>query len=294
MNGDILQIVLNGLLSGSTYAMLTLGFFITYRSARFFDLSYAAVLSFAAYAAYTLIHTLNAPIVIGVILGAVAGGTFAAATELAAYRFLRRQGAAPLVRLLASLGVMIITFNLLSILFGDAAVLTVTAPPNPIIFGVVRFTSVRLVALALAVILFPLGLWLMRRSRWGLQQRAIFDDLELAKGVGINEEAIALMGASLGAGIGGLAAALVAVEGSIKPALGFDLALPALLAMTAGGLRRLEGPIFCALALGILEQVFGWFVGVAWQEVLVASLFVLVLLTSPRRLTMEPQSQRSL
>lgn len=282
MSSVILQVALNGLFSGITYAMVTTGFFLTYRSARFFDLSYAGLLSIGAYTTYTLIHTVDAPTTIAVLTGAIAASTCGVGLELGAYRLLRSRGATGFVRLLGSLGVMIIAFNVLSILFGDAAVLAIADSPTSIPVGPARITGVRLVTLALAFGLLPLCLWLVRRSRWGLQQKAIFEDLELAKGVGVVEQTITLVGVALGAGIGALGSSLLAVEGSIKPGLGFDLILPALLATTAGGFRRLEGPILCAMAVGFSEQVFGWFVGIAWQEVLVASLLVMVLLASRR------------
>lgn len=289
MGGGALQIAVNGLCAGATYSLVATGFFLTYRSSRFFDLSFAATLSAAAYCTYALVGRLQIALPLAIVLGATAGACVAWVFEALVYRPLRGRRATALVRLLASLGVMTVGFNVLSIIFGDSAVLGTTRMPEVFAIASARISAVRLYSLFATGIVLGTAWVLASRSRWGIRQTAVFEDAELATCLGVNEAATTTGGILSGAFVGGLAAALVAAESSIKPGIGFDLVLPGVIACLVAGFRRIEAAAGCALLLGITEQVVGWFFGMAWQEVLVAGLFTLALLVAPRSSLLEPQ-----
>ena len=120
----ISQTIINGLIAGSVYALVALGFSIIYSTVRFFHFAHGAVYTAGAYFTYLFFALCNLPlaVAVAVILSVLLG----VAIEFFIYKPIKRQGArskgqkaSGTILLIASLGVFIVLQNLISLFFGD-------------------------------------------------------------------------------------------------------------------------------------------------------------------------------
>ena len=112
------QLFVNGLIAGTIYALVALGFGLIYATTRFFHFAHGAVYTAGAYLAYSgWLLGLNLPG--AVLLAVIDTPILGAVLEIGVYRPLRRKAASSLILLLASLGLFIVIQNLISLTFGD-------------------------------------------------------------------------------------------------------------------------------------------------------------------------------
>src|SRR5690606_34909767 len=95
---------------------------------------------------------------------------------------------------------------------------------------------------------------------------------------------IATITFALGGAITGLAAALIAPLFSVYPTMGALLTLKALAAIVMGGMGQVNGALYAAFSLGLIEAFFGGYVDFAYRDVVSFGIFILVLLLRPRGL----------
>jgi branched-chain amino acid transport system permease protein len=89
---------------------------------------------------------------------------------------------------------------------------------------------------------------------------------------------------ALGGVITGLAAALITPLFTVYPTMGSLLTLKALAAIVMGGMGQVNGPIYAAFIIGIVESLFGGYVSFAYKDVVSFGLFILVLFFRPQGL----------
>lgn len=283
MTGELYQVLANGVASGAVIALAAVGFSLLYRAVKFFDLSYAASLSVAAYAAYVAGRKCELSQPVSVVTAVLTSSVFASLVYMCVFRQLRQRGALALPSLLASLGVLTITANLLALVFGDAPLMATPLPSSTFEVLSAHLTRQQ-VATIVATPVTVLLIWaLTDRTKWGRKQRAVFDDEYLAACSGIAINHVVLLGSMLGAAVGGLAAGLLALQDSTTPFTGFHLLVPALAAAIIGGLGRVPGPAVYGVVIGVAAELFGWWVSIAWQDVLALGVLVLYLVIRPMR-----------
>ena len=108
------QLLVNGLIAGSIYALVALGFGLIYSTTRFFHFAHAAIFTTGAYLAYSG-WLLGLSLYIAIPLAVIGTSILGALLEVGVYRPLRRKGASSLILLLASLGLLIVIQNAISI-----------------------------------------------------------------------------------------------------------------------------------------------------------------------------------
>ncbi len=113
------QVLFNGLIAGSTYALLGLSFGLIYMPTRFFHFAHGVVYAAGAYGTLAAISWLNLPLSIAVLVGVGTSTVIGLTIECTVYRALRRRSASSLVFLLTSLGLYIVLQNSISLFFGD-------------------------------------------------------------------------------------------------------------------------------------------------------------------------------
>ena len=195
------QLLVNGLIAGSIYALVALGFGLIYSTTRFFHFAHGAVYAAGAYLAYAcwlLGLSLYAAIPVAVIGAAILG----AVIEVGIYRPLRRKNASSLILLLASLGLFIVIQNFISLIFGDdtktirSGAVTEGLP----IFGA-RITPIQVTIIIVSGLLLLLCWVFMKKTKMGKAMRAVANDPELARVVGIETDQVILFTFALGSAL---------------------------------------------------------------------------------------------
>jgi len=283
MIADFAQNTLDGVMLGSAYALLALGFTLIFGVLRRANLAYGPAIMLGAYAA-TWVNLSFRPGLFALALVTIAGATLAGA-------YVERLCFAPhgrrtLSRDTAAIASMVGSFALWMQL---EEIATLWLPKHlynfpplydgpPLALGplTVRVEYLAMLACAAAACF---GLHrLLSRTRFGLAVRAVVDQPEAARLAGVNVPRVFLAVFALASALGGLAGYLiVAAHEQVTPMLGMWSTLKGMIAMMLGGLGSLPGAVIGGVALGLLEAHSQWLAGPQYRD-LVAYLVLFALL----------------
>jgi branched-subunit amino acid ABC-type transport system permease component len=278
---DFLQNTIDGMMIGSSYGLLALGFTLIFGVMRRLNLSYGPSIMVGAYLG-TLLYVQHgaAPVAVAVatVLGAALAGIY-----------VERLCFAPMA---AGAGVasMVSSFAIWMQL-EQAAVLilprhTYPFPPlaagAPLALGPFQLRIDHLIMLAAALGL-SLGVQLvLYRSRFGLALRAIIGNPVAAHLVGINVKTAVLCAFAIASAIGGIAGYLVlATDQQVTPMFGMWATFKGLIAMMIGGLGSIPGAILGGLVLGVVEAHSQWHFGPQVRDLIAYLLLFACLVLRP-------------
>ncbi len=213
----------------------------------------------------------------------------AGAVGLAFYRglyiYIRQRARSPLIMLVASLGI------LLAITAATAIVFESAPRPLPDAFGSQPWTILggkikgfNVFTLGVAIVGFLGMLYLLKRTSFGRAVRAIGDDEEVSKVVGINTTVVIAIVFFIGAFYAAAAGLLSGHDTAIQPRMGLLLLLKGWIASVVGGIGNLHGAIVGGFALGMIEQFGIWDLAGEWRDVISFLLLVLFLSFWPKGL----------
>ena len=201
------------------------------------------------------------------------------------YVYLRQRSRSPLIMLVASLGILLAITAATTIVFQSAP------RPLPDVFGSSPWTvgganikGFNVFTIGVAVAGFVGLLLLLRMTAFGKAVRAIGDDEEVSKVVGINTTVIIAAVFFLGAVFAALAGILSGHDTAIQPRMGLLLLLKGWIASVVGGMGNLYGAIVGGFALGMVEQFGIWDLAGEWKDVISFVLLILFLSFWPRGL----------
>ncbi len=199
------------------------------------------------------------------------------------YVYMRSRSRSPLIMLVASLGVLLAITAATTIVFQSAP------RPLPDVFGSSPWTvaganikGFNVFTIGVAVAGFVGLLLLLRMTTFGKAVRAIGDDEEVSKVVGINTTVIIAAVFFIGAMFAAMAGILSGHDTAIQPRMGLLLLLKGWIASVVGGLGNLYGAIVGGFALGMIEQFGIWDLAGEWKDVISFVLLILFLSFWPR------------
>jgi branched-subunit amino acid ABC-type transport system permease component len=277
----LLQLIVNGVIVGALYALITLGFAVIYNGTRLFHLAHGAVFAAGAYALWTFHALLGWDLILSFIPAVVCAAALGVSMELFVYRRLRRIQSSSEAIVIASLGLIITAEALFGLIFGtDNLTLRSGALPTYRI-GSVLITQLHVVVALVAVVIFPILHYFISYTRYGRAIRALADDPNLAPLFGIDTNRLYLVIFALGSGLAAIAGGLLALDIGARPDMGFQIMFIALTAVIVGGVGYLPGAAAGGLLIGILQNVELWPLSSRWQNVVVFGALVVFLLLRP-------------
>ncbi len=279
----ISQVIINGLFAGAGYALVALGFNLIFSTVRFIPLTHAASYTVAAYAAYTLMVTLGLPLAAAVPLAVVCALLLGGFFELAVYSRVRARGGTSAVLLLASLGLLASFQSCVSLTYGDQTLVARNNAAYTVYnFYGVRATLIQCVTLAVTLACFA-TVWLAQsRTRAGKMQRALANDPELARVVGIRSDRVYLLVFAAGSALGGLAGTLAAMDTDIIPTMGFNAVLIGIVAAITGGVGSTAGALLGGIMIGLAQHLGSWAFNAQWQDAIIFLILIIFLLLKPQ------------
>lgn len=304
------QQLINGLVLGSIYALVALGYTMVYGILELINFAHGEVTMIGAMVALTAIGVFMglAPdlpglmIVFGGVLVAIpACMALAFGIEKVAYRPLRK--APRLAPLITAIGVSIILQNLAMLVWGRQYV---SFPPilprgqHEILGAHITDLQIFIVVLSLSIMA---GLWLLvERTRLGRAMRATAQSKEVAELMGVNVDRVISATFVIGAAIAAIAGVMVsAYYGLAHYYMGFMLGLKAFSAAVLGGIGNIAGAMLGGLLLGVIEalgagyigDLTGGFLGSHYQDVFAFFVLILVLVFRPSGLLGERVANRA-
>lgn len=276
------QLLLNGIIAGSIYALIAIGFTIIYRTVKFFHFAHGVVYTAGAYFAYTLIISMHINFAISFFLSIVLASLLGIAIDKFVYCPLRKQHASNLIFLLASFGVFIFLQNLIQLIYG-AQILTIRTGPikeGHNFFGAV-ITDIQIMIFVVSIILMIL-LWLfVQKTKLGKAMRTVSDDAMAANVVGINPEKVILASFAIGSALAGAAGILISFETNIEPTMGFSALLKGIIASIIGGIGSIPGAVLGGFFLGLTENLGIWKISAGWKDSIAFAVLIIFLLIRP-------------
>lgn len=276
------QLVFNGIIAGSIYALIAIGFTVIYRTVKFFHFAHGVVYTAGAYFAYTLIISLHLNFALSFFLSIVLAAILGIAIDRFVYYPLRRQNASNLIFLIASFGVFIFLQNLIQLIYG-AQILTIRTghvKEGHHFLGAV-ITDIQILILVVSIILMIL-LWLfIQKTRLGKAMRAVSDDPIAANVVGINPEKIILTSFAIGSALAGAAGIIISFETNISPTMGFSALLKGIIASIIGGIGSIPGAVLGGFFLGLAENLGIWKISAGWKDCIAFVILIIFLLIRP-------------
>ncbi|KQP15970.1 branched-chain amino acid ABC transporter permease [Pseudorhodoferax sp. Leaf265] len=277
------QHLLNGLVLGATYALLGIGLTLIFGIMKVVNMAHGELYTLGAYVAYGFVSLLGLNYFGSVLMAAAVGLVAGAAIE---WLLLRRRNLAAIDEvMLIMIGVMIVLQNAELLAWGGVAK-AVPSPfsQEPIVFGAVSVSPIRLFVLCTALVLLVAFYLLIERSRLGLSMRATFQDKDAAKIVGVNVSRIYTLTFALGSCLAAVAGALLAPVFVVNPTMGDLASLKAFAIVILGGLGNLAGAALGGFALALIEEFGAGYISTAYRDAIGFLVILCVMVLRPQGL----------
>ncbi len=306
----LIQQLINGLVLGSVYALVALGYTMVYGILQLINFAHGEVLMIGAMVALTALMALNAvvpglPLAVQLLIAVVVAMPvcmmLSAAIERIAYRPLRNSPR--LAPLITAIGVSIVLQTLAMIIWSpNPRVFPDLLPTTPFEIGGALLAPKQILILVVAALSMTLLLLVIHRTRLGRAMRAVSENPKIAALMGVNPDQIITATFMMGAALAAIAGVLVAMNYNIVHfTMGFLLGLKAFTAAVLGGIGNLAGAVAGGLLLGIIEalgagyigDLTGGFLGSHYQDIFAFAVLILVLIFRPSGLLGERVADRA-
>ncbi len=295
-----LQQILNGLVLGSIYALIALGYTMVYGVLGIINFAHGEVLMFGALIALVVIKNLLAffptiplwLILVVALLVAMSGcAVLSFYIEKIAYRPLRN--APRLVPLISAIGMSILLQTIAMIIWGRTPLNFPQLLPEQslAIFGTGALVTVKeLMIMLTALIVMVALLFLVKKTRFGRAIRATAENPQVAGLMGVNTTRVISYTFILGGALAALAGVMIASNyGSAHFYMGFMPGLKAFTAAVLGGIGNIPGAMLGGLLLGLIEALGAGYIGTLsggifgsnYQDIFAFLVLILVLVFRP-------------
>ena len=273
-----LQLLIDGLLIGSIFALAAYGLALVWGVMNIKNLAQGDFVIMGGYIAFTLSESpfnlhpiLSIPLVFVImfIFGWVLYQTIIR-------RVIERD---LFTSLLATFGLAIVIQQLINLAYGpDVQTIRSEMAIREFFEGEVTIADIKFVSFILAMIMGLMITMFMKKSRMGRAIRATSQNARAARIMGINTDRVYAFTFSLNAAICGIAGVLISMIWVIQPFFGMTHSIRAFVIVTSAGFGNLIGVILSALGLGAVEQFSGFILGAEYQQATVVGLLVGVLI----------------
>jgi branched-chain amino acid transport system permease protein len=282
----LLQQIVNGVMLGSTYALVAIGYTLIFGVLRLLHLAHGEVFMVGAFAGLQLVllYHVGPPIaLIGGLLGAAIVGMI---IELVAFRPIRKRGNSHLAPIVSTIGAGLVLQEVMTKLFGAEQTLFPSELQNHIYrLGFISVTGSQLFILGTAAISMIALHQFVTRTRYGMAMRATAENIHVASLLGINVDTVILVTFAVASGLAGVAGVLVGVNfNAISPFMGFDMGIKGMAVMVIGGLGSIYGAMVGGMILGIAEVLSVAYLESSLRDAFAFGLMVLILIVRPRGL----------
>jgi branched-chain amino acid transport system permease protein len=297
----LLQQLANGLILGSFYALVALGYTMVYGIIKLLNFAHGDIYMTGAFMGFLALAVISPTlgagwlgIVLSMIFSLIVVGLLGVVIERVAYRPLRN--APRLSLLITALAVSMLLSNAaLALTGGQYAAFNTDLGFEGVDIGNVHITDTQMILVGTSVGLMALMQLFVSRTMYGKAMRAIAIDQDACRLMGIDVDKVVALTFLIGSALAAIAGVMAGVYyGSIYYFMGFIIGLKAFTAAVIGGIGSIPGAMLGGLVLGLLEA-FGTqiqAVGSEWKDVFVFAILILLLVFKPTGLLGRPEVER--
>lgn len=279
---DFLQVVVDGLLFGATYALIGIGFTLVFGVMHKINMTYAAASIGGAYCGLLVLKVMaGAPAWLVFLCGFVAGGALGYVVYVTCFHFIPYSS--PLATLMSTVGMLLLIDEII-VHATEGRPLNYPAVFDDVMLRAGEF-SLRgdlLLVFVVSVACMAGLLALLYRTKLGLATRAVSQQPVAAQLCGIRIARVNALTFVITGLLGGIAGALIGASvGTLSPLLTLPLTVKGLIVTVIGGLGSIPGAIVAGLLVGALENVFQLWRGVTERDLYVMLLLFVFLVFRP-------------
>ncbi|MDW3182877.1 urea ABC transporter permease subunit UrtB [Roseobacter sp.] len=255
------DLALDGLSLASIYFLAAIGLAITFGVMGVINMAHGEFIMMGAYTGYvvqTFIPDYTVSILVALPLAfAITFGAGVTMERLVIRHLYHR----PLETLLATFGISIALQQLAKNIFGTQA-RPLTSPDwldgAWVISDVIAISYIRIAIFVLALLFLALILFVLKRTRLGLEVRAVTQNPGMAASMGINPDRINMLTFGLGSGIAGIAGVAIGLYAKVTSEMGADYIVQSFMTVVVGGVGNVWGTLAGASMIGFLQKGIEW------------------------------------
>lgn len=266
----LLQQIINGLVLGSMYALVALGYTMVYGIINLINFAHGEVLMVGALTSWTIIGFMkdampSAPgwliLLIAVIIACVVSAALNFVIEKVAYRPLRNSP--KLAPLITAIGMSILLQTLAMIIWKpNYKPYPSLLPSAPIEVGGAVITPTQILILGVTAVSLAVLMWLVNYTKLGRAMRATAENPRVAALMGVKPDMVISATFIIGAVLAAIAGVMYAANyGTVQHTMGFLPGLKAFTAAVFGGIGNLAGAVVGAILLGLIESIGSGYIG---------------------------------
>ena len=284
----LIETLFFGLSYGSVLVLVAMGLAITFGVMGVINMAHGELVMIGAYCAF-VVQTLfpswiDLSLLIALPLAFVVSALFGMLIELLIVRNLKGR---MLETLLATFGVSLILQQLVRSIFSP---LNQPVSTPSWMSGFFEVNSVLSITYnRIFIILFCLGVFLMmyfimKKTRLGMEVRAVAQDKRMASAMGVKTERINLLTFGLGSGVAGMAGVALSQLTNVGPNLGQSYIIDSFMVVVFGGVGSLVGTLFSGLSIGVLTKFMEPWLGAVVAKIVILTLIILFIQKKPKGL----------
>ena len=280
---NLLEQMINGLGTGSIYALVALGYSMVYGIVQLINFAHGDIIMVGAYVVYVMMVMAGLPLWAGILISILFCAFAGVLIERLAYRRLLVKGAPRISLLITAIGVSIFLQNLSQLIFTSSAKPMPTMFPNALIkLGGMQLSSNTLLNIGVSVVMMLALQVLVKNTKIGKAMRATSEDAGAAKLMGINTNSVITFTFAVGSALAAVGAVLYSnTFTQITPYMGGLLGLKAFVAAVLGGIGNIPGAMLGGYILGVAESLTTAMGGSTITDAVVFGILIIVLLVKP-------------
>jgi branched-chain amino acid transport system permease protein len=274
MVNQVLLQLLNGLVVGSSLALVAAGLALLFGVLHIINFAQGDFFMMGGYAVWfklNLTHNYVVAMVVGTVAIAIIGGLLLTAVI---WPLLQRS---QVLVLLATLGLSLVLEQLATNVLGGDTKLVPPPLAMPVSIGPILYPAYDLVVIGAGIGILILGYFALRYTRYGIWLRAVAQNRPMAAALGVPVPRVYILAFMVSAGLAAMAGGLLLPLQSVYPTIGADVIQNAFIIVVAGGLGNFRGAAIVALAVGEFNSL-GQLIPNVKPSVLTLILFGLVIL----------------
>ena len=288
----VISQLINGLQSGSIYALVALGYSMVYGIIMLLNFAHGDIIMVGAYVAWFAMTRFSTSPVLAIALVIIACTVLGVIIEKVAYTPLR---SSPRISLLiTAIGVSFLLQNLAQLIIGAGSQKVPALISGPAIeFAGQRFSFTALVTIIVSVVSMVALTFLVQKTKMGKAMRAVSEDLGAAQLMGININRTISFTFAVGSALAGIGSVLyTCASPQAAPTMGGLLGIKAFVAAVLGGIGSIPGAMLGGFLIGLVETIVSAIGLSVWKDGVVFAILIAVLLVKPTGILGKPINEK--
>lgn len=283
---NFLEQTINGLQTGSIYALIALGYTMVYGIVKLINFAHGDIMMIGAYISFYAISS-GISLPVAILMSIAFCSVLGVIIDRLAYRPLR--DAPRMSALITAIGISFLLESVALILFGaDPKIINAKYIPSflssssQVMIGDISVSRLTLFIISITIIMMITLYLFIKYTKLGKATRAVSQDAGAAKLMGINANFTIAITFAIGSGLGALGGIMYSLMyPKIDPYMGMLPGLKAFIAAVFGGIGNIPGAMVGGYIMGIVESYTKGYISTTWANPIVFGILILILLFKP-------------